>query len=334
MALLNLFDASKKQLYTEGEFQAFLDPDILGFREMQERKVIRKANVATFISSVFGSVDVGFFHLNEGFLSTMAPDGGRLLKEMSKLFLDLKTQAYISAMGQPNRDQNAILNDLFPSTQQLTQMFVVRRSPPDAVPTDSTQEDLTPSEFEFITKCERRREHLRSLGDADQQVQGLKEKYSWEAFLRELRGYISKNWEIIVASKGGKPRRIAKKKPSAPTGTGGFPDGAGSISFSTPGPVSQQLHAPSQTTSLPTSLPTTTQSISEAYEKAKSATFTPSVGPAGSTIAISPPQSQTPVRPVVEGPPRSSQGEGGQVRRPWTKEEGALTHLFPVAAGI
>ena len=92
MALLNLFDATKKQLYSEGEFQAFLDPDVLGFREMQERKVIRKANVATFISSVFGSVDVGFFHLNEGFLSTMAPDGGRLLKEMSKLFLDLKTQ--------------------------------------------------------------------------------------------------------------------------------------------------------------------------------------------------------------------------------------------------
>jgi protein TBF1 len=92
MALLNLFDATKKQIYSEGDFQAFLDPDFLGFREMQERKVIRKANVATFISSVFGSVDVGFFHLNEGFLSTMAPDGGRLLKEMSKLFLDLKTQ--------------------------------------------------------------------------------------------------------------------------------------------------------------------------------------------------------------------------------------------------
>lgn len=59
---------------------------------MQERKVIRKVNLATFISSVFGSVDVGFFHLNEGFLTTMAPDGGRLLKDMARLFLDLKTQ--------------------------------------------------------------------------------------------------------------------------------------------------------------------------------------------------------------------------------------------------
>jgi protein TBF1 len=92
-ALLQVFDIAKKQLYSAD--QAFLDPDVLGFKQIQERKVLRKANLATFISSVFGSVDVGFFHLNEGFLATMAPDGGRLLKNMSKLFLDLKTQVLI-----------------------------------------------------------------------------------------------------------------------------------------------------------------------------------------------------------------------------------------------
>jgi protein TBF1 len=92
VALLHLFDATKKQLYSEEPYQAFLDPDLLGFSQIQERKVIRKANLATFISSVFGSVDVGFFHLIEGFLTTMAPDGGRLLKDMARLFLDLKTQ--------------------------------------------------------------------------------------------------------------------------------------------------------------------------------------------------------------------------------------------------
>jgi len=99
-ALLNLFDATKKQLYSDGEYQAFLDADTLGFKEIQERKVIRKANLATFISSVFGSVDVGFFHLNEGFLITMAPDGGRLLKDMARLFLDLKTQVSAPYLAQ------------------------------------------------------------------------------------------------------------------------------------------------------------------------------------------------------------------------------------------
>ena len=72
---------------------------MLGFKELQERKVIRKANLATFISSVFGSVDVGFFHLNEGFLGTFAPDGSRLLKDIAKLLLDLKTQVYSLAVS-------------------------------------------------------------------------------------------------------------------------------------------------------------------------------------------------------------------------------------------
>jgi len=229
-------------------------------------------------------------------------------------------------MGQPSRDQTAILNDLFPSAQQLTQMFVARRSLPDVDPANATQEDLTPSELEFITKCERRREHLRSLGDTDQQVQELKETYSWESFLRELRGYISKNWEIIVASKGGKPRRTLKKKTSAPSATA-FPEGS-SISFSTPAPppVSQPSTTPVQNIGVPTSLPpTTTQSISEAYEKAKSvasATFTPNVGPAGSTIAIPPPQTPATTKPAAEGTSRGAAAETGQVRRPWTKEEG------------
>src|SRR5271154_4562412 len=117
-------------------------------------------------------------------------------------------------MGQPSRDQTSILNDLFPSTAQLTHLFVGRRSigPLTSVP---THDDLTPAEIEFISKCDRRRELLRSHGDDDKQVATLKDTYSWESFLRELRSYIAKNWEIIVVSRGGKPRRPVKKRTSA-----------------------------------------------------------------------------------------------------------------------
>ena len=96
-ALLQLFDATKKQLYSPDglAFQPFLDPDLLGFHKVEDRKVIRKANLATLICSVFGSVDVGFYHLNEAFLATLAPDGTRLLKDIAKLFLDLKTQVLL-----------------------------------------------------------------------------------------------------------------------------------------------------------------------------------------------------------------------------------------------
>src|SRR5271170_1566854 len=48
-------------------------------------------------------------------------------------------------MGQPSRDQAYIMNDLFPSTAQLTHLFVARRSigPLTSVP---TRDDLTPSD--------------------------------------------------------------------------------------------------------------------------------------------------------------------------------------------
>lgn len=91
-----MFNQTKKQVYSQD--QPFLDPDLLGFKGLPERTVIRKANLATFLSSVFGSVDVGFFHLNQGFLQTFAPDGGRLHKDISKLFLVLKTQVLTSPL--------------------------------------------------------------------------------------------------------------------------------------------------------------------------------------------------------------------------------------------
>src|SRR5271169_3283387 len=155
-------------------------------------------------------------------------------------------------MGQPSRDQNSILNDLFPSTPQLTQIFVARRTLANSMSSVPTQDDLTPTEVEFISKCERRRELLRSLGDNEKQVQELKETYSWESFLRELRSYVAKNWEIIVGSRGGKPRRPVKKRTSAPT-AGYLEDGMSTPTFIAP---VQQQQQPVQPTSpgVPTAL--------------------------------------------------------------------------------
>ena len=235
-------------------------------------------------------------------------------------------------MGQPSRDQSAILNDLFPSTPQLTHLFVSRRPIASPLSSAPTQEDLTPTELEFITKCERRRELLRSLGDSEKQVQELKETYSWESFLRELRQYIAKNWQIIVGSKGGKPRRPMKKRTSVPTAEY-MDDVTSTPSLITP--VQHQVPAPApvqpapQPQGLPTalSIQTTGQPIWEAYEKAKMTNLPPTpVVPVASNVGtpgIPPPQ--TPAsKETAQGAPRTT-SEGNQVRRPWTKEEGMLS---------
>ena len=236
-------------------------------------------------------------------------------------------------MGQPSRDQSSILNDLFPSVQQLTYLFVSRRSRQPLMMAP-TPDDLTPAEVEFVTKCERRREHLRSLGDSDAKVQELKEMYSWEAFLRELRGYVAKNWETIVGSRGGKPRRPTKKRVSTDAPVGGFIDMnpmPNLMQHELPSPLPVQSTTQQQVHPQPTSLPTafhgsttTNVHIQEAYEQARNATI-PSVGPAGASLGtpnagIPPPCPST----KAQSTPRAT-GEvnGNQLRRPWSKEEGS-----------
>jgi hypothetical protein len=217
-------------------------------------------------------------------------------------------------MGQPSRDQNSILNDLFPSTAQLTHLFVSRRQPQNTLAAAASQDDLTPAETEFITKCERRRENLRSLGDGEKQVQELKEKYSWETFLRELRAYVAKNWEIIVGSRGGKPRRSTKKRVSAPAVPEYEDTGMGFIA-----PVQQQ--------GVPTEIAVNSQGqpIWEAYEKARLIPPSPIVGSVATSapVATGIPPPQTPVGKVTsQGNTPRNTSEGNQVRRPWTKDEG------------
>jgi hypothetical protein len=231
-------------------------------------------------------------------------------------------------MGQPSRDQNSILSDLFPSTAQLSLLFVSRRMI-DTQSTTLTEEALTPAEIEFVTKCERRREHLRLLGDTEKEVQGLKDKYSWESFLRELRAYVAKNWEIIVGSRGGKPRR-PKKRTSA-SAVELVDDGMNTAAYipptSQPQPQPQPHPPQSISTTMPVGVPTS-QPIWEAYEKARMANMPVplNVGPTGSGISVPAagiPPPQTPTGKSSEHNPRPS-SEGNQVRRPWTKEEGIL----------
>ncbi|CUS14375.1 unnamed protein product [Tuber aestivum] len=197
-----LFDHTKK-LYTH---EAFLSADELKFEQPEQRATIRRVNLATFVSSVFGSQEVGFFHLNEHFLDTFVPDGGRLLKSQGALYLDLKTQAYISAMSTNERDKEDILLDLFPDDMSS---ILLNRKP--------GAKQLTPSELDFAHRLAQRKQHLMMIPDDV----NLSEKYVWQEFLKEVSWYVSKNYESIVAqpvssnsllSPQGNIRRVRKRK--------------------------------------------------------------------------------------------------------------------------
>ncbi|KAF3095258.1 TTAGGG repeat binding factor [Orbilia oligospora] len=171
-----------KRLYSS---EAFLSTDELRFQVAEHRNMIRQVNLATFVTSLFGSTEVGFFHLNRYFLSTFVPEGGRLLKNQGGLFLGLKTQAYISAIDTGEKTKEQLLDDLF--EDDIAGKLTDRRG---------GSKELIPSEIEFLGRVKNRREQLER---APLDVPVLREIYPWQDWLREMIQYVTKHRDSILA---------------------------------------------------------------------------------------------------------------------------------------
>lgn len=193
-------------------------PSIFRNREQLIELTLRKVNLATFLGATLGTIEVGFFYLNESFLdifcpannldpantlSNMSPHNmslqsgvntiigdkiGKLLKPQTVLYLDLKTQAYISAVEAGGRSREDILEDILP--HNLEDILLERRK----------TKILTPTEFDFIDRCKSRKEIL--LNYPSDKV--LSEEYDWLSFLKELFEYSAKNMGFLIWGKKGR----------------------------------------------------------------------------------------------------------------------------------
>ncbi|KAL9124982.1 MAG: hypothetical protein Q9217_005751 [Psora testacea] len=182
--LKTLFNHAKK-VYSQNE--PFLSIQELGLVDNAHMDTIRKSNAATFATTVFGSQEVGFYHLNEHFLDTFVADGHQILKTQAQLLLDLKTQAYISAASTGERNREDILDDLFPP--DLEQRLLSRR--PGA-------RQLAPSEKDFVQRARNRKKALLEEPNTEAAIAALPEKYVWEDFMKDVSTYISKNFDNLT----------------------------------------------------------------------------------------------------------------------------------------
>ncbi|CAG8332024.1 unnamed protein product [Penicillium salamii] len=179
----SLFDHTKR-VYTVKH--SFLQPTDLEITDPSQIDVIRKANLASFVSSIFGSQEIGFADLNEHFLDVFVPEGGRLLKVQGALYLELKTQAFIAAMHNKSITRTQLLCNLFPDDMELR---LLARRP-------GTRQ-LAPSETDFVNRLTSRRDILLNELNNEEALNGLPNKYHWEDFLRDLSSYIAKNFDAI-----------------------------------------------------------------------------------------------------------------------------------------
>lgn len=182
--LKNLFDQTRKVYSRE---TPFIDAIAIQMFQPNQQEIIRKANIATFISSILGAHDVSFFHLNEFFMETFVPLGHRLLKWQGAIYLELKTQIYISALMNSDGSPEAMLDELFPP--DLDAQILTRH--PDAP-------SLSPSEQDFIDRSRARKSYLLAEPSSDEALKELPKKYQWNDFVREFASCISKNVDGIM----------------------------------------------------------------------------------------------------------------------------------------
>ena len=179
----SLFDHTKRVYSTKTPFLSYIDLDL---HDPAQIEVLRKANLATFVSSLFGTQEIGFHELNAHFLDIFVPENGRLLKAQGSLFLELKTQAFIASMHSEERSRTELLYSLFPEDME-TQLLSRR---PGA-------RGLAPSEHDFVKRANSRRDILLADVNNETALNALPEKYHWEDFLRDVSSYISKNFENL-----------------------------------------------------------------------------------------------------------------------------------------
>ncbi|KAI5303055.1 TTAGGG repeat binding factor, partial [Ascosphaera pollenicola] len=179
----SLFEHTRR-LYSDS---TFLSPFELGLVEQSQFEILKKANVATFVASIVGSQAIDFSELNNRFLDIFAPDGSRLLKGQGALYLELKTQAFVSGLLSNVRSSNHLLDEFFP--EDLENHLLVRRQ--------QNTKQLAPSEMEFVKRCQSRRDIILHEMGNDNVSTTLQERYQWENFLKELCSFIGKNFENL-----------------------------------------------------------------------------------------------------------------------------------------
>lgn len=93
---------------------------------------------------------MGFYELNDHFIETFTPDGEPLQQGPSELFLNLKTQMYLSAVSQEEQERTKedMLEDLFPINLE------------DILASRHPETELSQSELNFVASSKTRREYL------------------------------------------------------------------------------------------------------------------------------------------------------------------------------
>ncbi|TGO21071.1 hypothetical protein BPAE_0244g00020 [Botrytis paeoniae] len=167
--LNDLFDKTKRIYGTS----TFLSADELNIIDPAQREIIRLANHATFVSSVFGGQEVGFYELNEHFVNTWTREGEAISKASGQLLMNLKTQIIVAALSMEESDKPVedLIDEIF--SPEFRNLLSQRHPYP-----------LTDDELQLLVDLDIRRVYLINQGNDPAKIKELSDLFNWDSFLR------------------------------------------------------------------------------------------------------------------------------------------------------
>ncbi|KAF2842209.1 hypothetical protein M501DRAFT_397773 [Patellaria atrata CBS 101060] len=171
-AMRTLFEDTKKPYTRDNE--NFIEPRALNITRPDHVESVHKANVATFVSCIFGSNHIGFWELHDRFLEIFVRPGTFLSQLQGALLLELKTQAYISSMYAGNRSKQQLICAYFP--KNLPSHLLARHP----------SLELNNVEHSFLAQASIRRQQLLAEQDTRGTLDSLAKTYNWMVFLERL----------------------------------------------------------------------------------------------------------------------------------------------------
>jgi hypothetical protein len=158
----------------------FLPHHDLGLRNNQQVEIARKANVAIFMSSIFTG-EIGLRDMDRSFLAVFIPEDGALSKAQSAMYIELKTQGFITAWRTNAAPPPVVMADMF--GPDLDKALLARRP--------GTTE-LTMVELQFLHELITRRSILE-YHVKHKNLDQLPIRYTWEEFSQLVFAYLNKH---------------------------------------------------------------------------------------------------------------------------------------------
>lgn len=144
----------------------------------ESSKAVRTANLASFISACFGLRQHGFYHLNRNFFEIFSGSEGISAEWQVEMCLQLKIQAYLSAISRGERAKDLVLEEIFP--EDVTIYMPSAR--PDGVGGFKLADG-------FISRAKALRQEFESAGTDETSIKALKSRYAYRIFLQQLTDY-------------------------------------------------------------------------------------------------------------------------------------------------